>query len=262
MSDEPKPTVQTSAETPGPGAPKPATSSVTDALKAKLASVTATARQASDGALGGGEPGDHDPGAVAPVQMRAIIEALQGELDAQHGLVAAKEAQLEAANDKVLRAYADLDNMRKRVEREKEDTAKYAITKFARDIVNVADNFERAIQSVPADAKIDNAPLVALIDGVSLTEREFLNVLERHGVKRVAPLGSAFNPHHHQAVMETHNPDVVPGTVLQVFQPGYLIDDRVLRPAMVVVATGGAKAPKSVAVPSSETEIDEDGEAA
>lgn len=187
---------------------------------------------------------DHDPGQIPPEQMRMMIEALQTELDQVHARVAAKEAQLDAANDKVLRAYADLDNMRKRVEREKEETAKYAITKFARDVVNVADNFERAITSVPADAKADNPALVALIDGVTLTEREFLNVLERHGVKRVAPQGEAFNPHHHQAVMETHNPDVPAGTVLQVFQPGYLIDDRVLRPAMVVVAAGGAKAAK------------------
>ena len=193
---------------------------------------------------GEGAPLDHDPGNIPPQQMRAIIQALQGELDETQARAAAKDAQLDAANDKVLRAYADLDNMRKRVEREKEDTAKYAITKFARDVVNVADNFERAILSVPAEAKADNPALNALIDGVSLTEREFLNVLERHGGKRIAPQGEAFNPHHHQAVMETLNPDVAPGTVLQVFQPGYLIDDRVLRPAMVVVATGGAKVAK------------------
>lgn len=200
-------------------------------------------------------PLDHDPGQIPPQQMRMMIEALQTELDQAHARIAAKDAQLEAANDKVLRTYADLDNMRKRVEREKEETAKYAITKFARDVVNVADNFERAVQSVPAEAKADNPALVALIEGVSLTEREFLNVLERHGVKRIAPQGEAFNPHHHQAVMETHNPDVPPGTVLQVFQPGYLIDDRVLRPAMVVVAAGGAKAAKP-------EPKDENGEAA
>ncbi len=188
--------------------------------------------------------GAHDPGNIPPDQMRAIITALQADLDANHARLAAKDAQLEAANDKVLRTYADLDNMRKRVEKEKEETAKYAITKFARDVVQVADNFERAIASVPADAKVDNAALNALLDGVTLTEREFLNVLERHGVKRVAPQGDAFNPHHHQAVMETHNAEVAAGTVLQVFQAGYLIDDRVLRPAMVSVATGGAKAAK------------------
>ena len=139
--------------------------------------------------------------------------------------------------------------MRKRVEREKEDTARYAITKFARDVVNVADNFERAVTSVPAEAKADNPALVSLIDGVTLTEREFLNVLERHGVKRVALVGEAFDPHRHQAVMETLDASVAAGTILQVFQPGYLIEDRVLRPAMVVVSTGGAKTPKPSAAP-------------
>lgn len=180
-----------------------------------------------------------------PAQIKAIVGALQGTIDEQAAKIGALQAQLEAANDKALRTLADLDNMRKRTEKEKEDTARYAITKFARDIVNVADNFERAISSVPADARVDNPALVNLVDGVSLTEREFLNVLERHGVKRIAPKGEPFNPHHHQAVMETNDPSVPAGTVLQVFQPGYLIEDRVLRPAMVVVSTGGAKAGKS-----------------
>lgn len=179
-----------------------------------------------------------EPGEIGVAQLKEIVAALQAELDA-------KLAQLDARNDQLLRAHADMDNMRKRVEREKEETAKYAITKFARDVVNVADNFERAIASVPAEAKVDNPALNALIDGVSLTEREFLLVLERHGVKRIDPKDEIFNPHQHQAVMENHNPEVAPGTVLQVFQPGYLIDDRVLRPAMVVVAKGGAKAAKA-----------------
>ena len=230
MSDEPKTTPPTAADF------------------ARMGSGASAAAGRDDG----DDQLDHDPGQIPPQQMRGIIAALQAELDEAHARHAAKDAQLEAANDKVLRTYADLDNMRKRVEREKEETAKYAITKFARDVVNVADNFERAIQSVPDEAKIDNPALNALIDGVSLTEREFLNVLERHGVKRVAPLGEAFNPHHHQAVMEKQNLDVVPGTVLQVFQPGYLIDDRVLRPAMVVVAAGGAKAGKAAGAPSNE----------
>ena len=207
-----------------------------------------------------GEGADYND-EIAPEQLRSMIEALQEELEQAQGRVEAKDAQLEAANDKVLRAYADLDNMRKRVEREKEETAKYAITKFARDVVNVADNFERAIQSVPADAKAGNPALVALIEGVTLTEREFLNVLERHGVKRVSPQGEIFNPNYHQAVMETHNPDVTAGTVLQVFQPGYMIDDRVLRSAMVVVAAGGAKAGKPGDKPQDQPKAD-NGEAA
>ncbi len=207
-----------------------------------------------------GQPRAMNPGAdIGPDQLRAIVAALQAELEQQHSAVEAKEAQLEAANDKYLRARADLDNMRKRVEREKEDTAKYAITKFARDVVQVADNFERAILSVPAEAKTDNAALNALLDGVTLTEREFLNVLERHGVKRISPQGEAFNPHHHQAVMETVNPDVTNGTILQVFQAGYIIDDRVLRPAMVVVSTGGPRPsrPAAASRPGEEQEDDD-----
>jgi molecular chaperone GrpE len=191
-----------------------------------------------------------EPGAeIGADQLRAIVSVLQKELDQVQAALEAKEAQLDASNDKFLRARADMDNMRKRVDREKEDTAKYAITKFARDVVQVADNFERAITSVPAEAKVGNPALNTLLDGVTLTEREFLNVLERHGVKRTSPLGETFNPHHHQAVMETLNPDVTLGTILQVFQAGYLIDDRVLRPAMVVVSTGGPKASRPAAAP-------------
>jgi molecular chaperone GrpE len=134
-----------------------------------------------------------------------------------------------------------MDNIRKRAEREREETAKYAISKFARDVVAVADNFERAIQAVPAGAAEQDAVLQSLVEGVSMTEREFLNVLERNGVRRINPKGEAFNPHQHQAMMEMQNPDVAPGTILEVFQPGYVIEDRVLRPAMVVVAKGGAK---------------------
>ena len=222
MSDEPKTT---------PAAAVPPVPPVQPA-KPEPAAAAATSAEAAN---------------LDPAQLKAMIVALQGTIEEHAGRLSAKDAQIEAANDKVLRSLAELDNLRKRTEREKEETARYAITKFARDVVNVADNFERAINSVPAEEKKDNPALVSLIDGVTLTEREFLNVLERHGVKRISPAGEAFNPHHHQAVMEVLNPDVPAGTVLQVFQPGYLIDDRVLRPAMVTVATGGAKAGKPAA---------------
>jgi molecular chaperone GrpE len=220
---------------------------------------TPTPQSPTDQSQATGQTRPTHPGAdIGPDQLRAIVAALQAELEQQQSAVEAKEAQLEASNDKYLRARADLDNMRKRVEREKEDTAKYAITKFARDVVQVADNFERAIMSVPAEAKINNAALNSLLDGVTLTEREFLNVLERHGVKRISPQGEAFNPHHHQAVMETVNPDVATGTILQVFQAGYIIEDRVVRPAMVVVSTGGPRPSRPAAVSQPGEEPDED----
>jgi molecular chaperone GrpE len=112
-------------------------------------------------------------------------------------------------------------------------------------VVTVADNFERAIQAVPAGAAEQDVALKSLVDGVSMTEREFINVLDRNGVRRINPKGEMFNPHQHQAMMEMHNADVAPGTILEVFQSGYVIEDRVLRPAMVVVAKGGAKPGKA-----------------
>jgi molecular chaperone GrpE len=131
--------------------------------------------------------------------------------------------------------------LRKRTERDKEDTAKYAISRFAREVLSIGDNLQRAIAAVPAGAAEEDPALKALIDGVSLTEREFLNVLERHGVKRIDPEGQPFNPHQHQAMTEIEDREVPPGTVVQVYQPGYILGDRVLRPAMVIVAKGGAK---------------------
>ena len=155
--------------------------------------------------------------------------------------LAAMEQQISDLTDRLLRAHAEMENLRKRTERDKEDNAKYAITKFARDVLGVGDNLQRAIAAVPAGAADSDPALKALVDGVSMTEREFLNVLDRHGVKRIDPEGELFNPHQHQAMTEIENPQVPAGTVVQVFQPGYIIEDRVLRPAMVVVAKGGAK---------------------
>lgn len=154
-------------------------------------------------------------------------------------------AQIDDLTDRLLRAHAETQNLHRRLERDIEDASKYAITKFARDIVAVADNFERAITAVPADATADNPVLKSLLEGFTMTEREFLNVLERHKVMRLSPAGEAFDPHKHQAMMEQEDRSVPAGTVLQVFQPGYEIDDRVLRPALVVVAKGGPKPVKS-----------------
>jgi molecular chaperone GrpE len=155
--------------------------------------------------------------------------------------VATLEGRIAELTDRLLRAHAEMDNLRKRTERDKEETAKYAITKFAREVLSIGDNLQRAIAAVPAGAADADPALRALIDGVSMTDREFLNILERNGVKRVVPEGQPFNPHQHQAMTEVENRDVAPGTVVQVYQPGYVLEDRVLRPAMVVVAKGGAK---------------------
>jgi molecular chaperone GrpE len=155
--------------------------------------------------------------------------------------VATLEGRIAELTDRLLRAHAEMDNLRKRTERDKEDTAKYAITRFARDVLSVGDNLRRAIAAVPAGAADEDVALKALVDGVSMTEREFVNALERNGVKRIDPEGDPFNPHAHQAMTEIENRDVPPGTIVQVYQPGYELGDRVLRPAMVVVSKGGAK---------------------
>jgi molecular chaperone GrpE len=155
--------------------------------------------------------------------------------------VAVLEGRIADLTDRLLRAHAEMDNLRKRTERDKEDTAKYAISKFAREVLAVGDNLQRATAAVPPGAADADPALKALIDGVALTEREFLNVLERNGVKRLNPEGEAFNPHQHQAMVEVDDPKVPPGTVVQVYAPGYTLEDRVLRPAMVIVAKGGTK---------------------
>jgi molecular chaperone GrpE len=179
-------------------------------------------------------------------QLKDIIAALQADLDSKAAAVAEK-------HDQFVRAVAETENVRRRLEKEKEETAKYAISKFAKDILSVGDNFQRAIEAVPKEAIATDPALKTLLDGVILAERDFRGALERHGVKTIDPAGQPFNPHHHQAVMEQESAEVPNGTVLQVFQTGYLIDDRCLRPAMVVVSRGGSK-PGKAAEPSASGE--------
>jgi molecular chaperone GrpE len=134
-----------------------------------------------------------------------------------------------------------MENLRRRTEDEKASAAKYAITRFATDIITVGDNFTRATGAVPAGAAETDPALKSLLDGVQMIEREYINVLERHGVKRIAAKGEVFSPHLHQPMMQVPNAEVPAGTILQVFQDGYTIGDRLLRAAVVTVAEGGPK---------------------
>src|SRR5215813_7348177 len=156
----------------------------------------------------------------------------------------AAQAAREAAEykDRWLRALAEMENLRRRTEREVADARLYGITQFAHDIVTVADNMERALAALDSELreKADSG-VKALLDGVELTERELLKVLEKHGVKRLDPHGQKFDPHRHQAMFEVPDETVPSGTVVQVVQAGYTIGDRVLRPAMVGIAKGGPK---------------------
>jgi molecular chaperone GrpE len=152
------------------------------------------------------------------------------------------EAEKTDLREKLLRSLADMENLRRRTEREIADARAYAVTNFARDVLTLADNLRRALDSVPQEARVADGPVQALVDGVELTERDFLKTLERHGVRKLEPQGQRFDPHLHQAMFEVPNPDVPSGTVVQVVQPGYTIGERVLRPALVGVAKGGPKA--------------------
>jgi len=153
------------------------------------------------------------------------------------------DRELADTKDRLLRALADMENMRKRTEREVADARLYGVSGFARDIVGVADNMHRALQALDEELRVKaDEATKALLEGVELTERELMNALEKHGVKRIEPLGQKFDPNRHQAMFEIEDASVPSGSVVQVMQAGYMIGERVLRPALVAVSKGGAKA--------------------
>lgn len=144
--------------------------------------------------------------------------------------------------DRYLRLAAEMDNLRRRTERDVKDAKSYSVAGFARDMLAVSDNLRRTLDAIPAEARASaDAGLQTLIDGVELTERAMLSALERHGVRQIEPVGQKFDPNFHQAMFEVPNPDVPNNTVVQVVQAGFVIGERVLRPAMVGVAKGGPK---------------------
>ena len=143
--------------------------------------------------------------------------------------------------DKLLRSLADMENLRRRTDREVADTRTYGVSSLARDIAGVADNMRRALAAVGESADTIEGSAKALIEGVELIERELLKVLEKHGVKKFDPQGVKFDPNLHQAIFEVSDANVASGSIAQVIQPGYMIGERVLRPAMVGVSKGGPK---------------------
>jgi molecular chaperone GrpE len=162
--------------------------------------------------------------------------------------VEAMALEVAEARDKTLRTLAEMENLRQRTRREVADAKTYGITGFARDVLDIADNLQRALDAVPAEARAAAGPgLTALIEGVELTERSLLNALEKNGVKRFDPMGQKFDPNFQQAMYEVPDPSVPSGTVVQVVQAGFMIGERVLRPALVGVSKGGAKAAPAAA---------------
>ena len=151
------------------------------------------------------------------------------------------EQQVEELNDKLLRALAEAENVRRRAERDKSDAAKYAITNFAREVLGVADNMKRAMASVDSEARKKDPALEQLMVGLEMTEREMLSTFERFGIKPIEAMGEKFDHNLHEAMFELDDTSKPAGTVMQVVEAGYVLNDRLLRPAKVGVSKGGPK---------------------
>lgn len=154
---------------------------------------------------------------------------------------AALAQEVTETKDKLLRALAEMENLRRRTEREVADARVYGVTGLARDLIGVADDLRRALDAADESAAIVDGPAKALCEGVELIERQLLKVLERHGIRVFDPQGAKFDPNVHQALLEVADANIPAGSVVQVIQPGFMIGERVLRPAMVSVSKGGAK---------------------
>jgi molecular chaperone GrpE len=166
------------------------------------------------------------------LDIPAQLEGLAGELQQ----LQAEKAELQ---DKLLRALAETQNVRRRAQQDVERERKFGVERFAKDVLSVADNLGRALSALPKDADAIDPAVRNVILGVQATERELQSVLERHGVTRIESLGKPFNAEFHQAMMEIEDPTVPAGTVVQELAPGYLIAGRLLRAAMVAVSKGG-----------------------
>lgn len=177
-----------------------------------------------------------DPASKA--EEAAAAPAPEMELDPVEVL----KAEISDLRDQRLRMAAEMENLRRRTAREIKDAKTFAISGFARDMLQVSDNLQRALSAVPEQGETtDDNGLKTLVEGVELTERAMLSTLERHGVRKLEPMNQKFDPNFHQAMYEVPNAEVPNNTVLDVVQPGYVIGDRMLRPAMVGVSKGGPK---------------------
>jgi molecular chaperone GrpE len=176
-----------------------------------------------------------DPDATAPAPTASVAAEATAPQDDRAAALAAEAAGLK---DKLLRTLAEQENLRRRTEREVADSRQYAVTSFAREMLVVADNLRRAIQAVPAEARAADQALANLMDGVEATERGLEQTLTKFGVRQISPKGEKFDAGFHQAMYEVETADSPPGTVTDVIQAGYVIGERVLRPALVAIARG------------------------
>jgi molecular chaperone GrpE len=188
---------------------------------------------------------DPDPVAANTNDPVGTSEEAAAATPSEADIIRERDEEIVKLKDMYLRAVAETENVRNRARRENEDMAKFAITKFARDMVALVETLARAAASVTPEARSSSDTLKQVGDGLDMTMQELLSIFERHGIKRINPEGEKFDHNFHQAVAQVENADHPPGTVLQVLQAGYALHDRLLRPAMVTVSTQ-ANAPKAV----------------
>jgi molecular chaperone GrpE len=190
------------------------------------------------------EPQD---GEQSKAEASASASAAASSGAANDDRMAELEAEVAKLRDQALRALAEAENTRRRAEREREDASKYGVSQLARDLLPVADNLRRAMEAVEPEAVQQDAALANLLTGVQATERELFTALERRGIRKIEAMGEKFDPNFHQAMFEVPTAEQPPGTVVQVLQSGYLIHDRLLRPALVGIAKPpSADAPERV----------------
>jgi len=169
-----------------------------------------------------------------------MSEQAQSEITREAARIAELTGEVAELKERYLRAVAETENVRKRAEREKNEVAQFAFQRFARDLLSVVDNFNRAIESLKPEARASLPPNVAaVIEGIEATERELLAIFERYGIKKIEAKGQRFNPNLHQAIAEMPSAEYPAGTVIDVAQTGYTLGERLLRPAMVMVSSGG-----------------------
>lgn len=189
-------------------------------------------------------PADNEAVPEAVESLAGIVEEvgvegnLAAALAAAQGEIERLTAEAAEQKDRALRALADLENLRRRAEREREDVQKYAVSRFARDLLSVADSLRRALEQQP---KNPDEAMKSFVAGIEVTERELLSVFERHQIRPIEALGQKFDANFHEAVFEMEDPSKPAGTVTQVMQTGYTIAGRLLRAAMVAVSKGGAR---------------------
>ncbi len=176
-------------------------------------------------------------------ENEAIPESLENvtPINGDTSRVVELEAELARLKDHMLRALADAENTRKRATKDREDASRFAVTSFARDMLDIADNFRRALDAIPEEAKAGDNPLIkTMMEGIEATERALMRTFEKHGIRKIAPMDEMFDPNFHEVIFEAPMPGKQPGTIIQMVEPGYVLNDRLLRPARVGVASGAA----------------------